>query len=127
AIARPDMVDLRSGMTLLQAVQSLGGTLEGARRDYVHLLRLLPDGMSHQQFIVSLPEMERRLVGDVTLQPGDVISIPFTAGEDETRSFAALLRRAAFDAPPLTTAGKPQAVSTIKPRTRGGKRKQERQ
>lgn len=124
AIARPDMVAIRSRMTLLQAVESLGGTLEGARRDYVHLLRLLPDGMSHQQFTVSLPEMERRLIGDVTLQSGDVISIPFTAGEDETRSFAALLRRAAFEAPPpLTTAGKPQTVLTSKPRTRGRKRR----
>lgn len=123
AVVRPDTIAVRAGMTLLRAVESLGGTLDGARRDYVRLLRLLPDGVSRQQFTASLPEIERRLIGDITLQPGDVISIPFTAREDETRSFAALLRRAAFDAlPPLTTADTP-TVLTSKPFTRGGKRK----
>lgn len=62
-------------MTLLSAVQHLSVMQAGVRRDNVRLLRLLPDGASRQQFIVSLGEIEQRRVGDVTLVPGDVVEV----------------------------------------------------
>jgi tetratricopeptide (TPR) repeat protein len=75
-VARPSVVAARGGLSLLRAVEGAGGTVEGARRDGVRLLRPLPDGNSYRQYTVDLGEIERERVGDVVLRPGDIVEVP---------------------------------------------------
>lgn len=91
AIARPDMVAARGNLTLLKALQSLGGTLDGARRESARIRRLLPDGASYQEFIINLNEIEQRRVGDVTLAPGDIVEIPSAGSKGGSHLLATLL------------------------------------
>jgi hypothetical protein len=105
AIERPDVIALQGDLTVLKAVQSLGGTLAGAQRERVRLLRLLPDGASSQEFIINLTEIEEGRAGDVILQPGDVVVVPSIQGDDKTQSLGALLKRLALRAQPITTIG----------------------
>ena len=61
--------------------------------------RLLPDGASYRQHQVSLQDIEGGRVGDVVLEPGDVIDVPAVGGE-RTLNFATLLQRIARQPPP---------------------------
>lgn len=76
AIKRSDMVPTHDGLLLSRAVQSLGGTLDGAQRDRVRVLRLLPDGVTRNLYMVSLDDIEQKRTGDVILAPGDIVEIP---------------------------------------------------
>lgn len=110
AVMRPEMVAARGSLTLLKAVQSLGGTLDGARRESVRIRRLLPDGASHQVFVINLNEIEQRRVGDVTLAAGDIVEIGSANDEGGAPLLAAL-----FAAPASHAATEPTPKSRALP------------
>ena len=116
-VARPGVVAARAGMTLRQAVEGAGGVTEGARREAVRLLRLLPDGSAYRQFTVDLAEVERGGIGDVVLRPGDVIEVPSASGGG-LNSLGELLQRAA-----QAGGGPPPADSDVVGATTGGERR----
>ncbi|MBA3442481.1 MAG: pilus assembly protein N-terminal domain-containing protein [Pyrinomonadaceae bacterium] len=103
AIARPDVVAARGTLTLLKALQSLGGTLDSARRDTVRMRRLLPDGASYQKFVINLNDIEQQRVGDVTLAPGDIVEIPSVNNAGDADLLAALFAAPASHAETKST------------------------
>lgn len=122
AVVRPGMVAARNHLTLLQALENLGGLQPGARSDDAKLLRLLPDG-SYQQFTVNLAEIKEHRAGDVVMRPGDILEVLGSDGAETANSFAALLERAAIDAlhgvtdnpPSNPVPNKPPENGTVKP------------
>ncbi|MEJ7709672.1 MAG: SLBB domain-containing protein [Pyrinomonadaceae bacterium] len=98
AVARPGSVSVAARPSLSQVIANVGGTLEGARRNSILLRRLLPQGTSYQQFTVDLIAIEQRRIGDIILQPGDIIEIPTNAANFGNRlSLVAVLRQLALD------------------------------
>lgn len=76
AVARPTAINVREELlTLTGAIRIAGGATEAARRDRVRLLRLLPDGITYQEFILDLDEIERKQIGDVMLRANDIVEI----------------------------------------------------
>lgn len=114
AVARPGVLKVREALTLRQAVAQSGGTSEKADRGRVSVWRLLPDGASYRQHQVSLPDIEGGRVGDVVLEPGDVVDVPAVGGE-RTLSFATLLERIARQPPPAPTPGSRRLTVADKP------------
>jgi polysaccharide export outer membrane protein len=94
-VARPSVLAARGGLSLLKAVERVGGTVEGARLDGVRLMRLLPDGSGYQQYTVDLGEVEKERVGDVLLRPGDIVEVPSASGGVGLQSLGKLLQQTA--------------------------------
>lgn len=92
AIAEPKVVKAENALTLTSALRALGGTRENSQRTQIRLLRLLPGKDVRQQFIVNLDDIEQARVGDIILQPGDIVEVPSDDGTLSTNSLAELLR-----------------------------------
>lgn len=92
-VARPAVINVQQGLTLTDAIRIAGGTTGGVRRDRVRLLRLLPGGVSYQEFILDLGEIERKQVGDVILRANDIVEIESAGSRAPSMSaFARLLQ-----------------------------------
>ncbi|MCP9495872.1 MAG: SLBB domain-containing protein [Pyrinomonadaceae bacterium MAG19_C2-C3] len=101
AVARPQIVKARSGLTLLELVRTAGGTLDKAKRGQVKLIRLQRQGATSQKFAVNLDDIEQNRLGDVILLPGDMVEIPFSDTSSANASLARILRQAASGAMPF--------------------------
>lgn len=116
AVGQTGFVSVLARPTLSQTIKNAGGTLDGADRSRVVLRRLLPQGTSYQQFIVNLTDIDEQRVGDVILQPGDVIEIPSTkTNANDHQSVVAVLRRLAFSQQSPSTDIAPRTIITAEP------------
>jgi polysaccharide export outer membrane protein len=76
-VAKPGKYELRSDLTLTQAVAIAGGFNDKAKHSQVVLFRPRPDGM-YQTRLVNVKKMlaSRDLTEDIALEPGDMLYVP---------------------------------------------------
>lgn len=116
AVAQIGFVSVRERPRLSEVIKGAGGTLAGVDRSRIVLRRLLPQGISYQQFIINLTDIEQQQIGDVILQAGDVIEIPAPeADRFSQHSVAAVLRRLAYSQQSPATNNAPQKTVTAGP------------
>lgn len=124
AVARPGIIRIVEQLTLRDAIRSLGGALTAAQVDRIKLSRLRPSGAVYQQFIIDLTQIERQIIGDVIVQPGDIIEIPTTSNRgDVANSFATLIQTLALNAQQPTTRTQSQTVVNTRPTSDGQEEK----
>lgn len=76
-LSKPGKYDLRSDLTLTQAVAVAGGFTEASKHSQVVLFRSAANGMTEAR-LVNVKKMlnSRDLAEDIHLQPGDMIFVP---------------------------------------------------
>lgn len=95
AVERPGFVDVRVAPMLRDAIRSVGGTTDGARRRDLLLLRTQPNGKARQGFAINLDDIEGGIIGDVILRPDDIIEVPPIDGRSALLNLPAQLQPAA--------------------------------
>ena len=72
------MNNSQSGITALQAVAAAGGTANTALANSARLIRRTDDGVAYKDIPLKLNAMQKGKVPDMTLEPNDVIYVPFS-------------------------------------------------
>jgi protein involved in polysaccharide export with SLBB domain len=76
-VAKPGKYDLRSSLTVTQAVAIAGGFNDSARHSQVVLFRPTPEGVFEAKLLnVKRLLASRNLSEDIQLQPGDMLYVP---------------------------------------------------
>ena len=76
AVMKPGAIQMRSQLTLMQALGMAGGFQPDAARNRVRLVRQDPGTKIHQQFIYNVDDIQKKKAEDVVLLPNDVIDAP---------------------------------------------------
>jgi polysaccharide export outer membrane protein len=71
------MQNTHSQLTALEAVALAGGTAKSAVPSHAKLIRRKPEGQ-YQEIAVNFSAMQKGKVPDITLEPDDVLYIPFS-------------------------------------------------
>jgi polysaccharide export outer membrane protein len=80
-VGRPGKYDLRSDLTVVEAVAIAGGFTEKAKHSQVVLFRPVPGGGGYDAKLLNIKKLlaTRNLSEDVQLQPGDLVYVPQNA------------------------------------------------
>ncbi len=92
-VARPGTIKISSTILLLEALEQRGGILEGGRSNHIILTRLNAQGTARQRFLINLDEIKQHRVGDVILQPGDIVNVTSINQGKTDNSFMKLLQQ----------------------------------
>jgi len=89
-VTRPNVFQLRDGLTFTQALAQAGGPTSTAKKGAIRIIRQLP-GKEREIIPVDLKAIDKREVPDPPIFPNDVIEVPNSGGKTFFKNFFSAL------------------------------------